>query len=199
MKKIYKEIWRRALKYQDKRDDKGHAQITLKFAQELLKGEKVNQDIVIPAIILHDIGWSQLPLKERFLIFQPNATKEQEYKMRFKHQKEGCKLATKILKDVDYDKSLSRKILKIISQHDTNEKKLSKEDAVVKDADKLWRFSKKGFWTDVKRRKITPLKRYEDLKAFINQKDSLFTLSAMRIAIKELEQRRQLPSPFNQS
>jgi len=199
MKKIYKEIWRRAIKYQDKRDDKGHAQITLKFAQELLKGEKVNQDIVIPAIILHDIGWSQLSLKERFLIFKPDITEEQEYKGRIKHQKEGCKLAETILKDVDYDKSLSKHILKIISQHDTSQKKFSQEDAVVKDADKLWRFSKKGFWTDVKRRKITPQKRYEDLNAFINQKGSLFTLSAMRIAIRELGQRRQLPSPFNQS
>jgi len=191
MKKIYKEIWRRALKYQDKRDDKGHAQITLKFAQELLKGEKANRDIVIPAIILHDIGWSKLSLKERFLIFKPDTTDEQEFRVRIKHQKEGYKLAMKILKDVDYDKSLSKHILKIISQHDTNKEKLSKEDALVKDADKLWRFSKEGFWTDVKRRKITPEKWYADLKVLINQKGFLFTLQARGIAKKELAKRRK--------
>ena len=191
MKKIFEEIWQRALKYQDKRDDKGHTRIALKFAQELLKKEKANQDIVIPAIILHDIGWSQLSFKERFLIYKSELTDKEEYQVRIKHQKEGCRLAAMILKDVGYDQDLVKKILKIISQHDTSQEKLSQEDAVVKDADKLWRFSKKGFWADVRRHKISPLKRYEHLESSINKKGFLFTSLARKLAKEELSERRR--------
>lgn len=191
MKKIYQKIWQRALKYQDKRDDKGHAQIALKFAQELLKKEKADENIVIPAIILHDIDWSQLPLKERFLIYKPGVTDEEEHYARSKHQEESCLLAKIILEDVDYDQDLAKQILKIIAQHDTGQKKLFQEDALVKDADKLWRFSKKGFWADVRRHKISPLKRYEHLESSINKEGFLFTPLARKLAEEELAQRRK--------
>jgi HD superfamily phosphohydrolase YqeK len=187
MKKVYKEIWKLARPFQDYRDDKGHAKITLSFALKLLQMEKARKDVVIPAIILHDIGWSQLSKKERFLIFDKTATKEDKEKVRIKHQQEGVKLAKKILQKVSYDKKLTKKILKIISQHDTGERFLSKEDGIVKDADKLWRFSKPGFNADFKRFKITPEQNYRMLKSCIDQKGFFFSELAKKIAKEELE------------
>ena len=74
MRKIFKDIWDLSLPYQDKRDDEGHAKITLFFAQKLLKTHKGDEDVIIPAIILHDIGWSKIPRKKNglFLIRKPN-------------------------------------------------------------------------------------------------------------------------------
>ena len=69
MKKIHTEIWDTALPYQDKRDDAGHAFITLEFAKQLVDLEHGDQDVVLPAIILHDTGWSQLSREEWQVVF----------------------------------------------------------------------------------------------------------------------------------
>lgn len=150
MAPIHKIIWDLALEYQDKRNDSGHAHIALEYAQELL--EKIgfaNQDIVIPAIILHDIGWSQMP-EEKLLIAYNPPSKEAEYTARLEHQIYAIELANKILKMVKYNPSLISDILIIISQHDTRKGWHSFEDVIVRDADKLWRYSETHLKVGVK-------------------------------------------------
>jgi len=191
MKKIYKDIRKLALKYQDFRDDKGHAKITLNFAQKLLKPGTGDPDVIIPAIILHDTGYSQLSKKERFLIFKADRTEKEERDVRIKHQKEGCRIAETILKKVNYDKKLSKHIIEIISQHDTRVGFFSKEDVLMRDADKLWRFSKTGFWADVKRFKILAQEHYNRLERDLNTRRFMFTASAKTIAKQELNQRKK--------
>ena len=105
---------------------------------------------------------------------------------RVKHQEESVKLAKKILEKVNYDKKLTKEILKIISQHDTGRKFLSKEDGLVKDADKLWRFSKIGFDTDVRRFEITRQQNYKRLKKDMNKRGFFFSESAKKLAKREL-------------
>jgi len=190
MEEKHKLIWKMALLFQDYREDKGHAEITLNFAQKLLKSEKADPDIVIPAIILHDVGWSQLSETD-YLLLRPGADPKEERKVRIKHQKEGVKVAKIILTAARYDKNLADLLLEIISQHDTRKKSISKEDAVTRDADKLWQYSKIGFRADLRRKEICPRGQYEYLKKSINQKEFLFTESAKVIARKELEQRRK--------
>ena len=68
MKEIFEKIWELALPYQDKRDDSGHAATSLKYALQLVELENGDEDVIIPAIILHDVGWSQL-VKERIIRF----------------------------------------------------------------------------------------------------------------------------------
>ena len=149
MKKEFKKIWEIALPYQDKRTDRGHARIVTEYAIKLCKTENIDDRIVVPAAILHDIGWSQVSTKDRKVIFSPDKTPEIEYKIRIKHQKEGVKLARKILKKVNYPKNLTKHILEIISEHDTRKGFISKEEAAMRDADKLWRYSKTGFKADI--------------------------------------------------
>ena len=60
MEEIFQKIWDLAEEYQDKRDDEGHAKTVLEYAIKLLEILPANEKIVIPAAILHDIGWSQL-------------------------------------------------------------------------------------------------------------------------------------------
>lgn len=190
MKKIFEQIWQLALPYQDKIDDKGHAKTVTDYAYQLLEKEKANEDIVIPAAILHDVGWSQLPRKERFLKFSPTATKEEKQQNRLKHQKESVKIAKRILRKVGYPKNWSEKILEIISQHDTRKGFISQEEGLVRDADKLWRFSKIGFKDDLKRFKFSFQKLEEKLLKNLQDPNFIYSKTAKKIAAEELGKRK---------
>lgn len=191
MKEIFEKIWELALPYQDRRNDKGHAQTVLDYAFELLKIENADEDIVIPAVILHDIGWSQLPKEERLSIFGDRLKKEDKIKVQKKHEEFGVKLAKEILGQVNYNKNLIDEILEIISGHDTREGFISKNEGVMRDADKLWRFSKKGFWIDIKRNNFTPEYLYERLKLKIDSPNFFYFETAKKIAREEEEKRKQ--------
>ncbi len=162
MKAIFQKIWDLSFKYQNKRDDAGHVEIVVDSAEKLLKLVPANEDIVIPAAILHDIGWSKIPKGERFRIFAGDLTPEENRLLRIRHQEEGVKLAKQILLDVSYPEEFTKHILEIISQHDTRDGCFSKEDGIVRDADKMWIFSRKGFEADLRRRKDTSVQWYFD-------------------------------------
>ena len=190
MDKLFDKIWTLALTYQDKRDDKGHAAVTLHYAQRLLESEKGDKNIIIPAIILHDTGWSQLSDEERMTIFDNNATKDEKLKLRYKHQEEGVIIAKNILEQVKYPKKFTEEILEIISQHDTRKGFLSNNEGLVRDADKLWRFSKIGFDADIKRFNFS-FERLEDkLIERANLPNFFFSKKAKQIAYEELENRK---------
>jgi len=189
MKEEFKKIWQIAMPYQDKRDDEGHARIVTQYAIKLCQIEDVNDKIVIPAAILHDIGWSQLMKVERFAIFDSKSTLDTKAKVRIKHQKEGVKLAKKILNQVSYSQDFIKPILEIISQHDTRKNFFSNDDGAVRDADKLWRYSKIGFKADLRRRG-NPFDYYDKLKKRIDEKNFFFFETAKNMARKELKNRK---------
>lgn len=191
MKEKFKKIWEMAIPFQDKRDDNGHAEIVTNYAIQLCKLEKIKDDIVVPAAILHDIGWSCLTKKERFLIFDPCLTPEAERKIRIKHEEKSAKLAKKILNQVKYPLDLMGNIVEIISKHDTRKNFLSKEDGLVRDADKLWMYTKIGLEADIRRRGLTFDELYNYLKKQIDKKYFFYSESAKKIARKEFEDRKK--------
>lgn len=189
MDKVHQKIWDLALEYQDLRDDKGHAEIVVSYSQKLLDLIEANPDIVIPTAILHDIGWSQMPRDEIVYKKDGDRTPEEERVRRLRHQVEGVKKGRELLNQVNYDRSLSEQILEIMSEHDTREGSFSIEDSVVRDADKLWRFSDTGFWIAIRNLKIPPQQEYAKLERQIDEKGFFFTEEARTIARKELKQR----------
>ena len=192
MKEIFQRIWELALPYQDKRDDRGHAETTLDYAKTLVNAENGDEDIVIPAIILHDIGWSQLPRSKRLLIFDRNAKEEEILSVRLQHQREGGKLAREILSEVGYPADMTEEILEIISEHDTREGFISKNEGLVRDADKLWRFSKGGFEADARRYKGARKFPFGILENSLQNPNFLYSKTARQIALEELALRRKL-------
>jgi len=190
MKQIYEKIWNLALPYQDKRDDDEHAETVLHFALELLKHEKGDESVIIPAAILHDIGWSPLPKKERMFIFGKVSHRD-KIKMQKKHEEIGTKMAREILEKVNYDSKLINEILEIISQHDTRQGFISKNEGIMRDADKLWRFSKTGFCTDLKRRDYSPSEWREFLAKQIDSPNYFYSETGKKIARRELEKRKE--------
>ena len=187
MKGIFKKIWELALPYQDKRDDVGHAETSLKYALKLVDLENGNEDVVIPAIILHDVGWSLLPEERRLTIFDPRAKEEDRREVQFEHQIESTKLAIKILRKVNYPPDLTDEILDIISQHDTRKGFISKNEGIVRDADKLWRTSKEGFTVSEARAKKREAQRFKLFKEGLNKEHYFHSETARQMALADLE------------
>lgn len=187
MKEIFNKIWELALPYQDKRGDAGHAKTSLKYALKLVDLEKGNGDVVIPAIILHDVGWSQLSEERRLTIFDPRAREEDKREVVYEHQIESIKLAMKILREVNYPPELTDEILDIISQHDTRKGFMSKNEGIVRDADKLWRTSKEGFTASEQRAKKREAQRFRLLEEGLNREHYFHSETARQLALADLK------------
>jgi len=177
MNPIFEQIWELARPYLDTRKNDIHTEIATSYAFQLLKNEGGDKSIVIPAIIMHDIGWKMIPEEMQSKGFGPKKTSTE---IKRTHEIEGIKIAENILKKVNYDKIKTEEILNIIDGHDTRKESINLNDKIVKDADKLWRFSEKGIETDRKRFEM-------ELKERINAKDMdidniFFTDSAKDIA-----------------
>jgi len=146
---IYLKIYNLAKPYLNTRDNDVHTKICYSFAVRLINAEGGQRQIVFPAIILHDVGWSQIPRELHNKAFGPG--KDKDEKLNRIHEVEGAKIAKKILQDINYDQSLIEKITDIVLGHDSREEPLSLDDAIVKDSDKLWRFSKIGMKVSMRR------------------------------------------------
>jgi hypothetical protein len=187
MKDIFSKIWELALPYQDKRDDPGHAEVTLRYATELVAIEKGNEDVVIPAIILHDVGYSQLSKARRLTVFNMGARDEDRRAVVFEHQIESIKLAARILRKVNYPEDLTEEILEIVSQHDTRDGFISKNEGLVRDADKLWRTSKTGSEAAQARAKASEAERYKKIEEGIKKPNYFYSETARQMALADLK------------
>ena len=138
LKEIYERIWDLARPYLNTRKNDIHTEIATGFAQALLLQEGGDEDIVIPAIILHDVGWKMVPEDIQSKAFGPNASMPEWNRV---HEVEGARIAGDILRKVDYPEAKILQIQEIIDGHDSRKEAFSVNDGIVKDADKLWRYS----------------------------------------------------------
>jgi HD superfamily phosphodiesterase len=135
----YEEIYRKAEPYWATRKNDLHVPCSYDYARRLLTHyHDADEDVVLPAVLLHDVGWKMVPEDKQRGAFGPEV-KDREMQ-RF-HETEGVRIAREILHSLDYDKEKTAEILAIIDGHDSREKPLSLNDKLVKDADKLWRFT----------------------------------------------------------
>ncbi len=144
MSAIYDRIYQAAEPYWHTRSGEVHMPESYALAQELL-GHYPEADpaVVLPAILLHDIGYFGLPeeTQMRGLSGSPHGWDADVTRL---HEVEGARMARAILAELDYDPELAERIVAIIDGHDSRKEPLSLEDAIVKDADKLWRFTASG-------------------------------------------------------
>jgi HD superfamily phosphodiesterase len=114
------------------------------------------------------------------LVFGPNPSNP---KLARVHELEGAKIAEAILKDLQYPSEKIKEICRIIRGHDTRKRPISRNDRIVKDADKLWRYSRKGMAIDLDRFHIPRSKYLIFLEGIIEQ--WLLTPTGKRIAKRE--------------
>jgi len=147
MEEIYQLIYELAKPFLNIRKNDIHIEISLNYAFSLLEKEDGDSDIVIPAVLLHDLGWWQVPEDLHLKAFGPQFDRE----LRRLHEVEGVKMAREILEKFNYEVSKMEEILLIIDGHDSRLEAISQNDRIVKDADKLFRFSPRGFKIDCER------------------------------------------------
>jgi len=188
LKSKYKDIWNLALPYQDARNDAGHGKIVTEYAMKICDLEKTDPDVVVPAAILHDIGWSQLSKKERMIIFNKNNPKELRLQMRYKHQEEGVKLAREILAKVKWPQDQIEEICEIISQHDTREGFISANEGAMRDADKLYRFDNHGFREGAKNSRTTYEHDIIEIEKYFENPQFFYFESSKKLALTMLEE-----------
>jgi len=139
---VYDKIYREAEPYLDTRCNDVHVSLSYEFARRLLAlYPQADADIVLPAIVLHDVGWKMVPEEKQRGAFGPKAKDKKTQRF---HEVEGVKIARRILTDLNYERRKIPQVLAIIDGHDTRQEALGLNDQLVKDADKLWRFTPAG-------------------------------------------------------
>ncbi|PLX39769.1 MAG: phosphohydrolase [Deltaproteobacteria bacterium] len=185
VKDIYKNIYRVAQPYLMTRHNEIHTKIALEFSFKLIKLEGGDEEVIIPGVILHDTGWSAVPEDLQTSAFGPKATRPE---LRDLHEEEGAKIAKLILSNLGYPEAKTAAIVKIISRHDSGAFAESIEEAVIKDADKLWRYSADAQEVDPKRFSISVEENITRLSEEL--KGWFLTASGKRLALDELEARK---------
>jgi len=183
MQKIYQEIFELAAPFLAVRENRVHTEICFDYAVKLLKFYGGREEIVLPAIILHDVGWSALPEEKINLAF---GRENFDIELNRIHEVEGARIAANILHQVSTREEDRAEICRIIENHDSGRNPTNLEEKLVKDADRLFRFNPRGFAFAIKYRCFDmPPKEYWKFLYNI-KKQWLFTDYAKLMAIEEL-------------
>jgi hypothetical protein len=191
----FQEIYELAKPFLDTRNNDIHMKVSYAFCNKLLETEGGVQSVAKPAIILHDVGWKMVPEELQLKAFGPI---DYDRTINRIHEVEGARIAREILEQLGWDAVVIDEIAEIILGHDSRKTPLSTSDAVVKDADKLWRYSSEALVIDCERFGIDPAIHVEWLG---KQIDGWFiTDTGVKLAREELQSRfTSLPVQKNTS
>jgi hypothetical protein len=138
-------VWLAARPWLDVRSNDEHTLISYRLGRSLLKLHPgAEEAVVLPAILLHDVGWKMFPPDQLALAVGPNAKYPE---LQRAHEIEGARIARAALERLAISGVDTKRVVEIIDGHDTRKHALSLEDALMKDADKLWRFTSHGVAT----------------------------------------------------
>jgi len=156
----YDEVWRTSETYMRARKNDIHIPLSYAFARKLLKHyPDADVDIVSLAIILHDIGWYSIDMGD--IIEKGFGPDMMQSEVRFRHEREGVRMSREVLETTNWPESVIAAVGEIIDGHDTRPQARSLNDRVVRDADKLWRFTVAGVAVACDWFKMTP-RQYAD-------------------------------------
>jgi HD domain len=135
-------LWHDARPFLDVRNNDEHTLVAYGVARMLLAElPDVRADVVLPAILLHDVGWKRVP---QDLLLDAIGRNPKRPDLVRDHEHYGVEIAREILVRQRPDGVDIDAVLAIIDGHDTTRHARSIEDAVVKDADKGWRTTPHG-------------------------------------------------------
>jgi len=162
MKEIYKKILEKALPLYEKgrEGDVEHIKWLVEVITKYVDESEVDYDILIPVVLLHDVGYSKVP----------KGSNPFDLDIRKFHSEEGAKIAEEILEELNYPKDKINEIKRLILKHDNwafgddfaDEPVLR----IFTNFDFMWMASEKGFDIVRKFMKKEPKEFYEQIKEF---------------------------------
>ena len=178
----YDAVWRKAEPYMRARKNDVHVPLSFGWAQRLLDVyPEADRDVVSLAILLHDIGWYSIDMADIIEKgFGPNMMQSD---VRFLHESEGVRLSRPVLEETGWSEDDIRGVAEIIPGHDPRAEPRNLNDRLVRDADKLWRFTVTGVSVACDWFRMTPGQYADRLHHQVSQ---LETESGRRWAAEEL-------------
>lgn len=203
----YQELFRHALPYMRKRTTDVHTALSVAQLPDLFRStdESVDYHIIYLAVILHDIGWSQVDLSgiATSLGYGGLQLSEAAFVPKLQHLEQGERLAGELLAAYDHHKHHGRllanheirHITQIIRRHDQDAPfdqgkfdAISLETDIVCDADRLWSYTHYNFWQDTVRKNTEPTEYLVKLTGAV---DSYFFTQQGRSRARQLLADRQ--------
>ena len=136
-------IWARVIPETRARSNDIHLPLSLAYAERLCDAHpEADALLVRVAILLHDTGWGRVD--EERILAEGFSGDWKKAAIRFEHEKQGCEIAREVLPPLGYGTEFVGQVVAIIDGHDTRPEAYSLEDALVRDADRLWRFDHVG-------------------------------------------------------
>jgi hypothetical protein len=132
-----------------------HLPISAAYAARLCDAyPQADRELVMVAVTLHDTGWAHVDQSRLITEGFKGGGDWGKALIRFEHEVEGCKVARRVLPSLGYGQAFIDRVCEIIDGHDTRQVAYSLEDALVRDADRLWRFDGPGIalstqWTQM--------------------------------------------------
>lgn len=142
MKKIYLSMWRLAKPFylKGRPMDVEHVKWMMKEAEAVAKKESLDESILLPLVILHDVGYANVPKGNPFNL-----------DMRRAHMAEGKKIAEKMFAKLKYPQSKAALVAHYVSVHDSwvlGDNEIYNKDKLLgafSDLDFIWMATEKGF------------------------------------------------------
>src|SRR5512137_1152916 len=108
----YDKIHEKAKPYLDTRHNEVHVSLSYAFARRLLNHyPEADAEVVLAAILLHDVGWKMVPEEKQLGAFGPKAKDNETQRF---HEIESARIAEKILRSLNYSEEKIRQIVAII-------------------------------------------------------------------------------------
>lgn len=144
MKQVYDKIWELAKPYYKKGRpmDINHIEWMMKDAFLVCQEEHLDDSLLLPLVILHDVGYAEVPEDNPFKL-----------NLRKVHMEAGAKIARHILEKLNYPEAQKEKIVYYVSVHDSwaigNSKEFNKNHILgaFNDLDFIWMVTPVGFET----------------------------------------------------
>jgi hypothetical protein len=182
-------IWAKVVPETRARSNDIHLPISLAYAERLCAAHPEADSLVVRvAILLHDTGWGRVD--EERILSEGFSGDWRKADIRYEHERQGCLIAEEVLPGLGYDDAFVARVTAIIDGHDTRPEPKSLEDALVRDADRLWRFDHTGIALAHGWFKLTPSAYMDRLEAEIIPE--LQTSAARRMAEADLARSRAL-------
>lgn len=183
MDKKYNKIWELATPYLKRglmKDFVIHTQGVVKAMELILQGEGGDPRIMIPAAILHDVGFSRVEPE-----LQTNTDLEKKREAQRQHLAFAKDIIEEILKKAGYSTEEIGKAVEIVQAHKFQDPEDSEKRMLI-DADNLSDTFKEQFESDVRAYNSTPAKVYE-----FRTYNTYYTKTAQSVAGKEMADRKR--------
>lgn len=178
MDKKYNQLFDLARPYLEKgsmKDFIHHTRSVVKAMELIINGEGGDRDVLMPAAILHDVGFSKVDNE-----LQRHEVLKKKREAQRQHLEFAPAIIQDILGEVGYDRAKIDKIIDIVKAHKFQDPKELEKQMLI-DADNLSDTFLDQFYSDVKAYGSSPERTYE-----YRTRNKYYTETARNIAAKNM-------------